>query len=261
VAEPPSILPSLAKIDRADENLRNLNDLFSSLIARRPYTVVNEPDPNPKTRGFRITDVEAVGLPLRVLVGEIAHHLRSAFDLLVYQLMLKAGVTDYQRLSRCAFPVIVDLDLRLPDGRKEYETTMRRKVEGISPLARARIEKLQPCHGTRMDSFLSQIDFLDNTDKHRLLLALVGSVSISGFNFRDITGAISVMPHKTYIPLQKDAVIKLELPDPSMNVDLKLPLDITFGESGVFYCRPVVPKLQELSDFARNTIQSFSVDF
>src|SRR5687768_6414203 len=123
--DPPSIQPSLAKIDRADENIRNLDPLFAEFIRRRPYMVVDEPDPDPEMRGFRVTHVDDVGLPLRVLVGEIAHHLRSAFDLLVYQLMLKGNVSDEKVLGRCAFPVIVDRDPSLPADVKKYEETMR----------------------------------------------------------------------------------------------------------------------------------------
>lgn len=261
MADIPSIQPALAKIDRADENIRNLNALFTSFIDRRPYTVVDEPDPNPKTRGFRITAVEDLGLPLRVLVGEIAHHLRSAFDLVVYQLMVNAKVTDPKRLRQCAFPVIYDLDLSVPDDRKEYERTMRRKIEGISPRAITRIENLQPCRTNGERSFLAQIDWLDNADKHRLLLAIVGSVNISGFNFRATDGTVTTTPHKAYVPLEVDAVIKTEVPDPTMQVDLKIPLQITFGEKGIFWCQPVIPKFQELSDIARRIINAFKNDF
>ena len=261
MSDKPSTAPSLAKIDRADENILNLDALFSKFIEGRPYTVVDEPDPNPKTRGVRVTAVADVGMPFRVLVGEIAHHLRSAFDLMVYQLMLNAGITDDKRLKRCAFPVMVDLDISLPDGRKEYEHTMRRKIEGICPPARAHIESLQPCRTNGSRSFLAQIDFLDNTDKHRLLLALVGSVSVGGFNFHNSNGTVTTMPHKTYFPLEVDAIIKTSPVDPEVDVDFKLPIQITFGESGVFRGQPVIPKLQELSDIARATIHMFDKYF
>jgi hypothetical protein len=260
--DPPSIASPIAKIDRANQNILNLDTLFTAFIDRRPYTVVDEPDPNPKTRGFKVTSVEDVGLPLRVLVGEIAHHLRSAFDLMVYQLMIKAGITDQKRLENCAFPVITKKNLSIPKDRKEYEDIMSRKIKGVCPSARTRIEDLQPCRTTGGDtSFLAQIDLLDNTDKHRLLLALIGAVNISGFNFRDADGTVVTMGHRTCVPLQPDAVIKVELPSSQMNMDLKIPLQITFGESGILWCKPVIPTLQELSDMARATILTFDKFF
>lgn len=252
----PSIQPSLAKIDRANQNILNLDQLFSKFIDSPPYSFISQPDPNPKVRAFTITKVEDVGLPLRVLVGEIAHHLRSAFDLLVYQLMLRASVSDEKRLSRCAFPVV---NHYIHAERKEYEETLRRKIEGIDPRAVTRIENLQPWKSNGMGSFLAQIDWLDNTDKHRLLLTVVNSVRVGGFNFRDADGNITVTPHKAIVPLEAGAIVKLELLQPEMNVDLKqfIRLQIAFGEPGILRGKPVVPQLQELSDFTRATIELF----
>jgi hypothetical protein len=259
MAEIPSLEPSLAKIDRAEQHILNLDQIFAQFINRPPYTFIRQADPNPNVRAFEITTVEDVGLPMRVLVGEIAHHLRSAFDLLVYQLMLNAGVSDPKRLKHCAFPVVTELDISIPKKLQEYEDTMRRKIEGIHPVAATYIKDLQPWKSNGADSFLAQIDWLDNTDKHRLLLAAVCGVKIGGFNFRNVDGSVTLMPHNAVVPLEAGAVVKTELPQPEMDMDLagRLRLQVTFNEPGVFRRKPVIPKLQELSDFARVTIKLF----
>jgi hypothetical protein len=265
MSDQPSIEPSLARIDRANENIRNLDRKCREFIDSRPYEIVAENDSDSHVHTVTVVRIHDA-LPLRVRAGEIAHHLRAAFDLLVYQLMLYAGISDDSRLRNCAFPVIVNCDFSVTNERKKYESTMRRKIEGIHPNARARIEGLQPCiagnGGGR--SFLAQIDSLDNTDKHRLLLAVVSAVNIGNWRWNDGTEPAVVIPPRTYLPLQSGAIFKFGPTTPEMHVNLEtlpVPLEVTFGEPGIVCKEPVVPALQNLSDLSRSAIRLFQNDF
>lgn len=258
MTERPSTRHSIAKIDRADQNIVNLEELFRRFIDRRPYEVIADVDPNPNTRTRRIISVEEVPLDLRVLVGEIAHHLRSSFDVLVHQLMLQANATETE-LENCAFPVIVNCDVSTPKGAHKYESDLGRKIQAIRRTpAGALIEGLQPCHLSHgADSPLAQIDQLNRIDKHRLLLALVGGIPIAGWNF---PGGITTVPAGSFVPLARDTYVKWDAKTPEVNVDLKwpTPIEITFGEKGPFNNKAVIPTLQQLSDFSRRTISEFS---
>jgi hypothetical protein len=55
------------------------------------------------------------------MAGEVAHHLRSALDLLVYQLLLSINVTDPKRLETCAFPMVTRPDLSTTKRRKDHD--------------------------------------------------------------------------------------------------------------------------------------------
>ena len=93
--------------------------------------------------------------------------------------MIFAKVIDDKRLRECAFPVVTKLDTTDPKKVKEYEVLMRRKIHGIPSGPSRLIRNLQPHLMTDPSShFLAQIDDLDNTDKHRLLLALVSGVDV-----------------------------------------------------------------------------------
>jgi hypothetical protein len=57
-------------------------------------------------------------------------------------------------------------------------------------------------------SHLAQIQALDNTDKHRLLLAATSSTRIGGWNSRDEHGNVTTMPHHSFLQLQVDAMLR-----------------------------------------------------
>jgi hypothetical protein len=222
MADVPSIAPSLARLDRADESIVNLATELPAFIESDPYdAVVERDDSNPLVYTITITDVRTIPLWLRVLAGEIAHHLRSAFDLLVYQLLLAQRVTDEKRLSLCAFPVRLAFDAKAPKEVQKYEDFMRRKIGGVSPESEERLRSFQPhLSETPAQHFLAQIDSLDNTDKHRLLLALVSGVDVSRSMYVDGISPPVPMPPDSYLPLHAGQVVKVEFPRPPDAVKL-----------------------------------------
>jgi hypothetical protein len=260
MTDTPSTSYSIAKIDRANENIRNLQREFSDFIDGDAYGVIADIDPNPVTQTRRIVSVADVPLPLRVLVGEVVYHLRSAFDLLVYQLMLGVNATEAQ-LEKCAFPVIY-CDMGTPEGLNKYESDLGRQIKAIRSTGAGKlIEHMQPCHHWNRDDLpLAQIDYLNRTDKHRLLLALVSSIPISAWTFSD---GITRVPPDTYVPLQVGTHVKWESgnPDADQNRKWPTPIEITFGEPGPLSLKPVIPRLQQLSDFTRATIRMFDKFF
>jgi hypothetical protein len=257
----PSIEPSLSRIDRADEHIRNLDAECRAFIQSNPYEVISEYDPHTLTRTTTVLGLAETPVRLRLMAGEIAHHLRASYDLLVYQLMLRAHVTDEKRLAQCGFPAVMKCDLTTPSGRKKYESFMSGKIKGIWPEAGALIEQLQP-HRTGYSpeqSFLAQITHLDNTDKHRLVLAVVCGIDISNMRWHDGDRPPLEVAPQTYIPLHADTVFKMGPLRPEVQMDSKLPMriEVTFGEKGTLWLKPVVPTLQNLSDVTRKTIRSF----
>jgi hypothetical protein len=192
----------------------------------------------------------------RIIAGEAAHHLRSALDLLAYQLLLKAGITDPKRLRDCAFPIITNRDLLKPKDRKKHDASIKTKIGGVSQVAYDRIVALQPCATHGEWSHLAQVQELDNTDKHRLLLAAAASMDLHNFAYVDETGK-ATRHDQVYVPLQEDQMIKLapassQMPLPSLAHAL------TFMEPGPVFGKPVVNILRNLSRLTRETVESFA---
>jgi hypothetical protein len=192
----------------------------------------------------------------RIIAGEIAHHLRASLDLMAYQMMLKAGVTDEKLLKRSAFPVL-DKDLSTAAGRREYSAAIKKSVGPLSATLRDRIEALQPCNTNHDWSHLAQVQRLDNTQKHRLLLAATSGTRIGGWNFRDGHGNVTRMPHHSFFPLQVDTMLKVG--DAPMGFVLpNLAHEVAFMEPGPTYGHPMDHILRDLSKMTRETILSFA---
>src|SRR4051794_22499129 len=172
----PSLAGPIARIDRADELLRQLDAQLNAFLGSSPYDVEEIPDPDEQTRAFVLRRLHDVPARPRVIAGEAAHHLRSALDLLAYQLLVKEGVTDPNRLRNCAFPIITNRDLANPSDRKKHDELAKTRIGGVSSKAYDRIVALQPCATNGEWSHLAQVQDLDNTDKHRLLLAAASSM-------------------------------------------------------------------------------------
>ena len=99
-----SLAGPLARIERADELVTDLEKALRAFLSDRPYTVEERRDDNPQARTFVVTSLRDIPARPRVIAGEIAHHLRASLDLLAYQLLLNAGINDENRLASCAFP-------------------------------------------------------------------------------------------------------------------------------------------------------------
>lgn len=136
MADQPSLAGPLARIDRADDLSPQLTTACKAFLETRPYTVEERPDENPTTRAFVVTALHAVPILPRNIAGEIAHHLRASLDLLVYQLMLRNGVTDEKLLKRSVFPVL-DKDLATPQGRGEYHAAIKKAIGPLPAPLRA----------------------------------------------------------------------------------------------------------------------------
>lgn len=230
MADQPSLAGPLARIDRADDLSLQLTTACKAFLARQPYTVEERPDEDPTTRAFLVTALHPVPLQLRIVAGEVVHHLRASLDLLVYQLMLKHGVTDAQLLKRSAFPVL-DADLETPESRGKYLAAIKKAIGPLPAPLRARIEALQPAHTNHEWSHLAQVQQLDNTQKHRLLLAAAASTRLSGWTFRDETGRVTTMPHHSFAAVQVDALIKVGNAPPEFALP-NLAQELCFMESG-----------------------------
>jgi hypothetical protein len=158
-----------AKIQRAKEQINNLNIEITSLLNNDAYSVVGEFQPERQRYVFKIVG-PPVPLRIAVLAGEIIHHLRSCFDHVVWALASKNGIPDETRIT---FPVC--------ETAEKYKNAVKEGIiKGVSRAERPLIEALQPYQtNDPANSILKIIHDLDIADKHRLLI-VVANTAIRG---------------------------------------------------------------------------------
>ena len=144
-----------AKIDRAMEHLLKLNEELHRYLDLDPIALVRQIQPDGETSAIAVQLTTQPPVLLSVLVGEIAHQLRSAVDHIAYGLVLAAGNTPTTRTS---FPVCKSRPNRLAVHG------------GVSNEALSRIDELQPYQQDDPTAHpLYVLNELWNVDKHRTL--------------------------------------------------------------------------------------------
>lgn len=260
------------KVWRAREHLNAFEVEARQWIETEPYTIVDEPDPEPpleslpdgfQARRFRLVRIKPAPLRLSILIGDCLFNLRSALDHLALALARAhtPGITA-NRISKSAFPIFAD-SARYAQKREEM-------IGCLAPAAQDAIEKLQP-YRAGDDPWIHplwRIHNLNNIDKHRSL-TVFAAMPIEGAEWRilhqrseNTVGAfLYFQPCDLNIDLRKteiDAVyvrwagcpIRL---DDQMSMDPTAPTEVAFGD-GPLAGEPVVPCLQSLNDFVGNYV-------
>ena len=213
-----------------------------------------------------------------VIVGEITHDLRSALDLLAWQLALLQTPTPY---DRTAFPIYAIGRSR----RKEINSFWGKQgksppcLKCINRRYWARIEAFQPYKGGHghLHSLLFLLHELNNADKHRLIQILFASVSstqITGF----FGGGSRI---KIGVPIRPNAKIGWIDPLPSAipvlhsdgarfeirmqeetQVKFNVSSSVRFGD-GCYAVRnlPIFRTLDNINKEVSRIIESFASDF
>lgn len=220
-----------AKIERAKGHIAELE---SQIVAGRDrdYRIVKESSPDqPGLLIFRSrVDADAM-TRYGVIVGDIAHNLRSALDNLVWQLVLANGQTPDRQTG---FPVFLSVN--------DYRKRSLPRLHGVSADAQALIESVQPYHTPNdtvapQDSFLWLLNELSNEDKHHVVNVTAGrvagwSINISGGLTRSVTSAPMPNP-RAFGPLTDgDVVHTIDLSESPADLDpnYEITLGVAFRE-------------------------------
>jgi hypothetical protein len=144
-----------AKVDRADEHLRELHQLLDAHM-RRPDLIVGTIGYDPDTyRYYPRYRVQGVPHKALVVAGDVIHNLRSALDHVIWQLVLANGGT--------------------PTRQTDFPIHLKRKpvriVGGVSPTTQRLVEAVQPFNAETWEQPttlpLAKLQHISNVDKHR----------------------------------------------------------------------------------------------
>jgi hypothetical protein len=262
-----------AKIERANENIKNLGTEIITFTSGGGYTVVRDVNNEAREYTFRAFGPDTT-IPLRfaVLAGEIIHHLRSSLDHLIWALVLTRHKTPDFKVQ---FPICITEEEFIAARRKGI-------IKGVSASAQALVERSQPYFKLTPqvpdppNHPLAILHDLNITDKHKLLV--VASVYIAGASAISFS-APSKMADAQFIQYDppiwgagfavrptKDGTKVLRvrlLPGMPLGVDVKadFPIEIAFEKFGTENVKPIIPGLTRLRDAVVKTIELFSGEF
>ena len=149
------------KRKRANEHLRRLKvEVIRCVTELNSEGFRRDQDPETGDHIWLIDAPEAVTERTSVLAGDFIHNLRSVLDHIVWAL-----ASDRERRPLPEFPIY---EHEGPGDNGFYPAGIM-KIRSLPPDAKVIIESLQPYKGG--NQALLDIQRLDNTDKHRRLLA------------------------------------------------------------------------------------------
>ena len=148
------------KLRRAQHHLDLLTAEINSFLKSEPYKATAEFDRERKRFNVRGRIKSEPDPMWPVIAGEIAHHLRSALDQVVYQ----AAPRRIQRSGHCGWPIFVEMHDEWCRIRDNMASWLPSKVFAL-------VEAAQPFKRTDIDPALDLLAILadlDNKDKHRV---------------------------------------------------------------------------------------------
>jgi hypothetical protein len=248
----------LVKFERADENIRILNEEISAYVRAlpTPYEVIKEFQNEGRDYVVRVRSSPP---PLRfaVLTGEVVHHLRTILDYLIWVLVAHAGG---KPSNTHQFPIC--------RTTKKFEDAIKRgNIKGVSAEAAELIGEAQPFKQDRADDYvLTVLHELDIQEKHRLPLVVVASARLGErITITNASRPIELCgispPDLHQITEDGAEVVRITLSaaDPVFSADIDLAvqiaLEITGGEIPII---PVTDLLAGMSKAAREIVGRFA---
>ena len=261
------------KLDRAREHLKSFEQEAAAWVETKPYGLVDEPDAEPPpypiadgdatARRFRVTRVDPVPDRLSLIIGDCVFNLRAALDHLALA------------LAKFHKPTMSDREIQgsefwIPKDSSGFIREENRKLGCVAPAALAAIKAMQPYHrGSNYHTHpLWQVHELNRIDKHRTLTVCISSPSRlgeRGVGFKVPEGGTNMIPAGYVIAnvgeLKVDAVFlrfaaKFRDPNNKMPMEPHIPLEVAFGNGGPAALDPVIPTLQAICDFVRDSVIS-----
>ncbi len=155
---------SLRRINRAKKHLNVLNREIRAFIASKPYRCAINRDLKDGRNIFSPYLRDGFPITWGLLIGEVAHGLRSALDNIAWSLAIT-------RDERIVFPIYIEESREFVRRLERLRDDVRGDVKAVQPYNRPDREK-------RMHP-LWILRIIDNIDKHRIILPGVTRISIA----------------------------------------------------------------------------------
>jgi hypothetical protein len=147
------------KLARAGRHIAELNELAGSYLNAKPFSLRKTAESNGDLV-WRVSIDRQVPIEWSAIVGDAVHNMRSALDLLAWQLV---EANSNQPSRDTCFPIAGGTGI-------QFEQVLRRALLGLSDQAIKFVRRLRLYSGGNQT--LSQLHALDIVDKHRLVLVV-----------------------------------------------------------------------------------------
>jgi hypothetical protein len=221
-----ALWPIRAKIARADYHLNALGQEIQAFIDREPHDYQRERDNEAGEYVWRVVVRELPDPRWGLLISEIAHHLNSTLDHLVW--LVAAAHTGKRPPRDTGFPVAKSVE----DFRRMWtRSSGYYRIRALPHHAQAIIEDEQPYRrGNAFEGHpLWVLRRLANADKHETLVTLGGATGKGSAEVTQEGGEVAVAPVAfANGPLEDgDVIARWPLP-PAGPKGMKIHLDVGF---------------------------------
>lgn len=251
-----------AKLERAAENIRNLEAALDAFFIEHPNTPIRDTDPQSGEIIFKAHGVVELDPIIRAIIGDVLFDVRSSLDHLANWLIENNGgkVT-----NSTEFPIAKSL--------KEYQTTdfQERKIGKITQPVKDIFDEIKPYKGG--DRNLWILHELNRRDKHRLLLTASLSNLLQSMLAeereslrKNFLGGIDAdlldpsdfltEPTESHVPLKNGDIIA-RFPKTQAHEDLQIVIDVVFNEPDILRPEHVVTVLKRIEQSAWTVFAKF----
>jgi hypothetical protein len=213
------LIEARAKLERAHDHLDELRGEFRSFLEREPYLLAQEFSAETSQLVWRFEVHEEPPLRWAVLIGDVAHNLRSALEYVMWQLVLANGEEPNEQTQ---FPIALRETLFRPQGiSKDHEAIVRE----LQPFTAVGTELAHPLYVLRQ---------ISNRDKHRVLHTTLAVLGAAGYSIHDTEDIAAIGEYEvTFGTIEPGAevfrvFVKPSGPNPSARLTGKTQLAIAF---------------------------------
>jgi hypothetical protein len=244
-----------AKLERADQHIRDLEVLILPFKDKGRYDVYPKTDLKTRNRHFYVGRVDPIPPEICCVAGDAIHVLRSVLDHLAWQLVCSNGNTPS---DQTCFPISKSSAI--------YKTESPRKVKGMRQEAIELIDGIKPYKGG--SEWLWWLHKLDIVDKHRILMTVASSLrghSASPLvkeqfsrGFVEATGRYptgklaNVYTAVRPVPITEAGDEILVIPESDVSQDMDFVFDVALNEVAIVETRPILEFIQEFARRVRN---------
>jgi hypothetical protein len=241
------------KIERAREHVRDLETRMIAFLRQKPYKAVLSQETATGQHVISARVEEQPPIWWGAIAGDAVRNLRSALDLLVYQLVLTNG----------AFPT-TETGFPIATSAADYLALSEQSLAGVAGPVRAQIDGLHPYRGG--NAALWRLEQLAGVDRRSGLVPASAARKamldvVSGLDFPNTPITISPgYPNKVVFPIENGtelARVSRAHGTAQLAVYDQGAFYVSFGELDAVGGAPLLPTLNTLVNATDATVQPF----
>jgi len=235
--------PSL-KIKRAYCHIQELEMCVHDFLKTDFWVISVDEEPHTGQHFLKFSVTKPIPEKLALCIGDAAHNLRSALDLLISGIVFRAGGD----ITKCQFPI--------SDTREKLTHALGKgEIKKVKPnLVQFILNTVKPYKTGNSDIWA--LNKLDIIDKHRLIVPVFTVTRLSGISVKDDSNNTF---HNLTVTVGNTGTIKPISTFPKLHIQSYGQPDIVilFDKGQPFAGEPVIPKLHQLAKLTTSVIESF----